>query len=71
MTAVDAPELKEKMTALFSEKTGADVRMEMKTDPDIIGGFIFEMDGKLVDASVSTQLRRLRKELVDTGKRII
>lgn len=71
VTAVDAPELKEKMTALFSEKTGADVRMEMKTDPDIIGGFIFEMDGKLVDASISTQLRRLRKELVDTGKRII
>lgn len=71
VTATDASDLKEKMTAVLKERTGADVRLELKTDPEIIGGFVFDMDGKLIDASVGSRLDRLRKELVDSAKRII
>ena len=71
VTAYDASDLKERMEKDFAARTGADVRIEAKQDPDIIGGFIFDMDGKLIDASVRSRFRILRKELIDTDKRII
>lgn len=71
VTALPAPGLNEKMKRLVYERTGADLVLEENVDPDIIGGFIFEVDDLRMDASVRTQFRRLRRELIENNNRIV
>ena len=52
-----------KQQLIASGKTTANVEMETKVDPSILGGFILEFDGKVYDASVKHKLSQLRKEL--------
>lgn len=71
VTAVPAPALQEKLSAILREKTGCDIRFEAEVDPDLIGGFVLEVDGFRVDAAVSSQLEELRKQFVRKNKRIV
>lgn len=41
------------------------VELECRTDPNIIGGIVLLMDGKMVDGSVAGQLRTMRKLLAN------
>lgn len=43
------------------------VLLNKKIDPTIIGGFILQVGDKLIDASVKSNLTKLRKELVDNS----
>jgi F-type H+-transporting ATPase subunit delta len=63
--------LKERLELLFHERTGADIQLEEKINPDILGGFIFEMDGYRLDASVETQFRMIRRQLIEKNNRIV
>jgi F-type H+-transporting ATPase subunit delta len=49
------------------------VRMELTTevDPAIEGGFIFDYNGTRLDASVATQLRLLKQQLIEKNRRIV
>jgi F-type H+-transporting ATPase subunit delta len=49
----------------------ADVHLEEKVDDSLIGGFVFELDGLRLDASVERQLERLRSQLVEKNNRIV
>ena len=71
VTAVPAPALQEKLSAILREKTGCDIRFEAEVDLDLIGGFVLEVDGFRVDAAVSSQLEELRKQFVRKNKRIV
>lgn len=71
VTAVPAPALQEKLSAILREKTGCDIRFEAEVDPDLIGGFVLEVDGFRVDAAVSSQLEELRRQFVRKNKRIV
>lgn len=71
VTAVPVVFLAEKIESLLSERTGAHVVLDHKTDPSIIGGFVFEMDGYRLDASARGRLDRLRKELVEENSRLV
>ena len=42
-----------------------------KVDPSIIGGFILQIDGYRLDASTASQIRKIRKELIEKNNRII
>jgi F-type H+-transporting ATPase subunit delta len=42
------------------------VEMSMKTDPDLIGGFVLRIDDKQVDASILNQLRKIKVTLLET-----
>lgn len=44
-------------------KFGADIEFTKKTDDDIIGGFILDMDGMICDCSLSSQLSEMKKHL--------
>lgn len=45
-------------------KTGAgSVEIVTKTDPSIIGGITIMFDGKIYDSSISSQLKKIKKEL--------
>ena len=46
---------------------------ELKTSvkPELLGGFVFEMDSERLDASIATQLRNIKKQFVEKNKRIV
>ena len=71
MTAAPVDGLKERLEKLFHERTGAEIQIHEKVNPEILGGFVFEMDGYMLDASVETQLRRIRRQLIEKNNRIV
>lgn len=70
-TAVQVEGLRERLENIFHDRTGAEVHLEAKVVPEIMGGFIFELDGSLVDASAKGQLQRIRRKLVEKNNRIV
>ena len=71
VTASDSPELREKLMGFLRSKIDGDLRFECETDPGLIGGFIVETGDRRMDASVSGQLRDIRRELIEKNKRIV
>ena len=71
VTASPAPGLKDALQRILQDKTGATVILEESVDESIIGGFILQLDDQKMDASVETQFRRLRSELIDNNNRIV
>lgn len=71
VTAVEIEGLKERLESLFHEKTGAQVQLSVDVVPDILGGFIFELDGYRVDASVENHLAQIRRKLIEPNNRIV
>ena len=71
VTASEIVGLGDRLEELFHEKTGGQVYLKEKVDPDIIGGFIFELDGVRLDASVEGHLARIRRQLVEKNNRIV
>lgn len=70
-TAVPSPGLEDKVRALIADKTGCEVILDSKIDPDVIGGFVFVVDDLLLDASVRCQLELIRREYIQKNKRIV
>lgn len=69
-TAVNA--LTEKrLMAMVENTTGGTIEMEKIIDPEILGGFLFEVDFVRWDASVSGQLRRIRQEYIEKNKKTV
>jgi len=48
---------------LISKIFNTKVDLKESIDPDIIGGFILQIDDKYIDASIKNKLRKIRKEL--------
>lgn len=71
VTALPVPELRERLEAILSESTGTSVILEEELNPEILGGFIFELDGCRMDASMEGQLARIRRQLVQNTNRIV
>ncbi len=71
ITALPAEGLKEKLEEFTGSITGASVHLEMNVNPDIIGGFVFTLDDVRMDASVRTQIKRIRNRLVEKNNRIV
>ena len=63
--------LKERLQALLREKTGVSVLLEEGVNPEILGGFVLNIDDLMMDASVEGQFRLLRRELIDNNNRIV
>ena len=63
--------LLQRLKALVKEKTGDDVIIEVEVDPSLIGGFVFDIDDYLLDASVKRQLDQIREEFIERNRRII
>jgi F-type H+-transporting ATPase subunit delta len=47
----------------FEEKIKTTIELTSKVSPEIIGGFIFTIDGMQYDASVATSIKNIRKQL--------
>ena len=70
-TAVEAPELVRHLEELGTLKTASKVEIKANIDPSIIGGYIMEIDGYRLDASVANQLRNIRRQFIDKNRRIV
>lgn len=73
LTAVTEPSqhLLQSLKNLVKQKTGDDVKIEVEVDPSLIGGFVFDIDDYLLDASVKRQLDLIREQFVERNRRIL
>ena len=73
LTVVQEPSerLLQRLRALVKQKTGDDVRIEVDIDPSLVGGFVFDIDDYLLDASVKRQLDLIREQFIERNRRII
>jgi F-type H+-transporting ATPase subunit delta len=55
--------VKSQIIELISKIFKTTVDLKENIDPDIIGGFILQIDDKYIDASIKNKLRKIRKEL--------
>lgn len=62
-TEISAEQI-EKIKRLFGQENGSRLELETRKNPDLIGGFVLDIDGKRLDASVKTSLRKIRQELI-------
>lgn len=60
-----------KLMKMIESTTGGTIEMEKVIDPEIIGGFQFEVDFVRWDASVSGQLRKIRNEYIEKNKKTV
>lgn len=62
-TVMPDPELSAGIVAMLEKKSGCRVLLDEDTDPDLIGGFVIEIDDCRMDASVRGQLDSIRRSL--------
>ena len=55
-------ELKKKIEAKLSDRTGKKIKIEYSLDNSIVGGFLVKVDDTVIDSSVKHQLELLRKK---------
>lgn len=55
-------DLRTQIKAMIAKTTDKTLELEESVDKSILGGFVLNVDGKQLDASVSSDLKRLRKE---------
>lgn len=52
-------------------KEASEVILEERVDPDIIGGFIFQLDDHRLDASVKHEFEMIKNHFIDKNARIV
>ena len=71
VTAVPSPGLPERIESLLKDRSGSRIILETEVDPDLLGGFIIELENETLDASVRRQIDDIRRSLVQKNNRII
>lgn len=64
-------ELEERIRGIAAKYLHAQMELETVVDPSIEGGFIFDVDTYRLDASVATQLKRIKHQYIEKNKRIV
>ena len=55
-------ELREKIMQMLVEQTHATIDLQQVVDPEIIGGFVIQMDDYYLDSSILSKINKLRQE---------
>lgn len=71
VTACESEELVDRISLLLHDKTSADISLQARVDPDILGGFVLEIAGYRLDASVSARMDAIRRRLLEKNNRIV
>lgn len=71
VSAAEDPLLEGKVRELLAESGYINVALNCEVNPELLGGFVLQIDDKRLDASLSRQLKTIRKELEEKNKRII
>lgn len=70
-TCAPSSALENRLKEIASSRFGDKLVLQTCQDPSLIGGFIFELDGLRVDASVSRQLEYIRNVFKTKNRRIV
>ncbi|MDX1283654.1 MAG: ATP synthase F1 subunit delta [Draconibacterium sp.] len=62
---IDTETLK-KVEQLLGKELNATIELSAKVNPDILGGLVLRLDDKQYDASVATQLKKVKQTLLET-----
>ena len=68
-TATENPELVDKLTQLMKLQGFTEIDFKTEVKPDLIGGFIVQVEDKRLDASIASQLRDIRKEWEEKNRK--
>lgn len=68
-TAAENPELADRLAELMRLQGFTDIDFKTEVNPDLIGGFIVQVEDKRLDASISSQLREIRKEWEEKNRK--
>ena len=60
----DTHQLLKKATEILEKELGAKIELSAKVNPELIGGMILRVDDKQYDASVLTQLKKLKQKML-------
>ena len=60
-----------RLEGILGRRTSSKVDFSCKVDPELIGGFVLELDGYRLDASARSALDRIRGHIVDESTRIV
>lgn len=66
-----APEEVERIRKIVVDHAGGTAEFTTKVDPDIEGGFIFEINTYRLNASVADQMRRIKQQFIEKNRRIV
>ena len=70
-TAVPSPSLLSSLKEKAEKQTNGTVELETTVNPDIIGGYIIELGGYRVDASIASQLKQVEQQFLTRNRRIV
>ena len=65
------PNLESRLRALIEKETGDGLILRTKVDPSLIGGFVFEVEDTVLDASVVRQIDVIRHQFKEMNRRIV
>ncbi|MDR1654292.1 MAG: F0F1 ATP synthase subunit delta [Prevotellaceae bacterium] len=68
---VDYAIIEKQIVDLINSVTGGSVEIQHEIDPDIIGGFMIDVDSMRIDATLATQLKRTKDGFDEKNKLII
>lgn len=61
------PQQQSEIVAAFAKLTAKEIIPRVAVDPELLGGVVVEVEGKVYDGTVRTHLHRLAKELTGTA----
>lgn len=65
------PALESRLRDLVEKQTGCRLILKTEVNPSLIGGFVFEVEDMILDASVSRQLDVIRHQFIEKNRRIV
>ncbi len=68
---VEPPTLESRLRELIEKRTGCRLILKTEVNPSLIGGFVFEVEDTILDASVSRQLDIIRRQFIEKNRRIV
>ena len=68
-TATENPELADKLAQLMKLQGFTEIDFKTEVKPDLIGGFVVQVEDKRLDASIASQLRDIRKEWEEKNRK--
>ena len=72
ITAIPATDqVIDKMKTLLQSKSFGTLEFETETNPDIEGGFVLHIDTYRLDASVTSQIRQIKQQLIEQNRKVV
>lgn len=64
-------ETKDRLAYAIRQKTGGTIELSEHIKPDIIGGLVMRMNNYQIDASIASQLKHIKKQLMENNRQIV